>query len=273
MTTCTDPLTTQTSAQDARNRSLLAGSANLGERIESRVLPFVLDLAGAGLSPEQEMSLAALEKQGARTAVESLASLAKANDIDHLGGGLELIPALLMTLACTDYERSQFTIEHGHTSIGYYSALAALGFLDRDRVIAAFRRSLDIAGHVSWVPGGTQLSSGRLGVMVPVGTGTALGLKAHHGEGAHVICHTGDAGWISGQALNGFNAAGVHRAPITFVMHRNGIQLSGTTRHIMNQDPRRIIESFGVRILEIRSLHDRKAAFAAYREAFANARA
>ena len=107
--------------------------------------------------------------------------------------------------------------------------------------------------------------------MFPVGTGLALGLKAHHGDRAHVICHSGDAGWISGQALNGFNAAAVHRAPITFVMHRNGIQLSGTTRHIMNQDPRRIIESFGIRILEIRSLHDRKALFAAYHEAFGNA--
>ena len=108
--------------------------------------------------------------------------------------------------------------------------------------------------------------------MFPVGTGLALGLKAHHGAAALVICHCGDAGWISGQALNGFNAAAVHRAPITFVMHRNGIQLSGTTRHIMNQDPRRIIESLGIQILEIRSLHDRKALFGAYKEAFGTRR-
>src|SRR4029453_5176862 len=122
------------------------------------------------------------------------------------------------------------------------------------------------------VPGGAELSSGRLGVMFPVAAGLALGLKAHHGADAHVICHCGDAGWISGQALNGFNAARVPKGPVPFVMHRNGIQLSGTTRHIMNQDPRRIIESFGIRILEIRSLHERRPLFAAYREAFANAR-
>jgi transketolase N-terminal domain/subunit/transketolase C-terminal domain/subunit len=274
MDTCiTDPLATLTADQEARDRALLAQTPYCGPRFESRVLPLTLDLAGGDLRPDDEVALAALEKTAARTAIESLASLAQhANDIDHLGGGLELIPALLMTLAVTDYERSHFTIEHGHTSIGYYSALSALGFLDRARVVDAFRRSLDIAGHVSWLPGGTELSSGRLGVMFPVGAGLALGLRAHHGAEAHVICHCGDAGWISGQALNGFNAAAVHRAPITYVMHRNGIQLSGTTRHIMNQDPRRIIESFGVRILEIRSLHERKALFAAYREAFANAR-
>jgi transketolase len=270
----TDPLATLTKEQGARNAALLEQTTFCGPRFESRVLPFTLDLSGSGdLRPDDELALAALEKDAARIAIESLASLAKnANDIDHLGGGLELIPALLMTLAVTDYARSGYTIEHGHTSIGYYSALSTLGFLDRARVVDAFRRGLDIAGHVSWVPGGTELSSGRLGVMFPVAAGFALGLRAHHGPDAHVICHCGDAGWISGQALNGFNAAGVHRAPLTVVMHRNGIQLSGTTRHIMNQDPRRIIESFGIRILEIRSLHERKALFGAYREAFAHAR-
>src|SRR5262245_50108673 len=267
-----DPLAAIAAAQDARNEKLLASTTYAGARFESKVLPLTLDLGSGDFTDEHDTAFAALAKEGARIAIDALASLAKVNDIDHLGGGLELIPALLITLAVTDYERSHFTIEHGHTSIGYYAALSALGFLDRARVVDTFRRGLDIAGHVSWVPGGTELSSGRLGVMFPVATGLALGLEAHHGADAHVICHCGDAGWISGQALNGFNAAGVHRAPITFVMHRNGIQLSGTTRHIMNQDPRRIIESFGIRILEIRSLHDRAALVGAYREAYANAR-
>src|ERR687889_1653179 len=148
-----DPLMTPTAEQDARNAALLGHTPNLGQRIESRVLPFTLDLTKAALTPDDDLALAALEKTSARTAIESLVSLARVNDIDHLGGGLELIPALHMTLAVTDYERTHFTIEHGHASIGYYSTLASLGFLDRQRVIDAFRRSLDIAGHVSWVPG------------------------------------------------------------------------------------------------------------------------
>src|SRR3954471_22861592 len=269
MTTRTsDSLTLLAAEQDARNAALLSATPFLGPRFESRVLPLTVDLAAGELTAEHDLAFSALEKDAARIAIEALVSLAKVHDIDHLGGGLELIPGLLMTLAATDYERTHFTIEHGHTSIGYYAALAALGFLDRTRVIEKFRRSLDIAGHVSWVPGGTELSSGRLGVMFAVGTGLALGLKAHHGKAAHVICHTGDAGWISGQALNGLNAAATHCAPVTFVMHRNGIQLSGTTRHIMNQDPRAIVASFGVKILEVRTLHNRGELFDAYREAY-----
>src|SRR3954466_15923548 len=272
-TPMSDSLAAIAAAQDGRNQKLLSSTKYVGPRFESSVLPLTLDLGSGDFTAEDDTAFAALEKDAARIAIEALASLAKVNDIDHLGGGLELIPALLMTLAVTDYQSSHYTIEHGHTSIGYYAALSALGFLDRARVVDTFRRGLDIAGHVSWVPGGTELSSGRLGVMFPLGTGLALGLKAHHGAGAHVICHTGDAGWISGQALNGLNAAAIHRAPITFVMHRNGIQLSGTTRHIMNQDPRGIVASFGIKILEIRSLLQRHELFAAYKEAFGNAQA
>jgi transketolase N-terminal domain/subunit/transketolase C-terminal domain/subunit len=254
--------------QDARNAALLAGTPTMRAEVRSQVLPLVMDLGAGTLDRPADTALAALEKTAAAIAIESLVSLAKVNDIDHLGGGLELIGPLLMTLTSVDYQAKHFAIEHGHTSIGYYAALAALGFLPRERVIESFRRSLDMAGHVSWIPGGTPIGSGRLGVSVPVGAGLALGLKAHHGAEAFVICHTGDAGWISGQALNGFIGASLHGAPIAFVMHRNGIQLSGTTAAIMSKDPRPILSSLGVSILEVVSLHDRAQLFQAYQEAF-----
>jgi transketolase len=265
--TLENPLAALTADQERRNAALLATSTTLGDHVRSEVLPFVVDPVRDAFSTDVDATLGALEKTAAAIAIKSLVSLSKVNDIDHLGGGLELIPSLLLTLATVDYETRHFTIEHGHTSIGYFSALAALGFLPETRVIDHFRRSLDIAGHVSWVPGGTQLSSGRLGVMMPVGTGLALGLKALKGSRAAVICHCGDAGWISGQALNGFIAASLHHAPIMFVMHRNGIQLSGTTDRVMNKDPRGPIASLGIEILEITSLHDRSALFGAYRHA------
>src|ERR1700750_1822965 len=145
-----NPLATAVAEQSRRNAALLAETPTLRERIESHVLPFAWDLKSGQLSPDETLQLAALEKTAATIAIKSLVSLAKAGDIDHMGGGLELIPALLMTLSVTDYERSHYNIEHGSTSVGYYAALSALGFLDHDRVVSAFRRSLDIAGHVSW---------------------------------------------------------------------------------------------------------------------------
>ena len=117
-------------------------------------------------------------------------------------------------------------------------------------------------------PGGTQLNGGRLGVMIPVAVGQALGKRAKRGEGGWVICHCGDAGYISGQALNGFNGAAVHGAPITFVMHRNGIQLSGATEGIMDKDPRPIVAAMGVEVIEIETLHDAAVLYETYVEGY-----
>ena len=255
--------------QEQRNQQLLKTSHYMRDEVVSETLPLQLDLTSdAPLSVDQIAALTALEKEAASTSLASLASLAKIGELDHLGGGLELIPGLLMTLAVTDYQAKHFTIEHAHTSIGYYSSLAALGFLDKEVVIDAFRRGIDIAGHVSWVPGGTELNGGRLGVMVPVAVGQALGLKAHHGDQALVICHCGDAGWISGQALNGFNGAHLHGAPTMFVMHRNGIQLSGPTKNILDKDPRPMVAAMGIEIIEIPSLHDPVRLWEAYKQGF-----
>jgi transketolase N-terminal domain/subunit/transketolase C-terminal domain/subunit len=255
--------------QQERNRQLIESSKYMRPQVTSSALPLHVDLAAtARLDKATVNALTALQIESATVAIKSLASLAKIGELDHLGGGLDLIPAFGVTLAVTDYDKVHYTFEHAHTSIGYYGSLAAWGFLDPQVVIDGFRRGLDIPGHVSWVPGGTELNGGRLGVMVPAAVGQALGLKAVKGPGAFVICHTGDAGWISGQALNGFNAADLHRAPVTFVMHRNGIQLSGTNKAIMDKDPRPIIASLGIEILEIPSLLDPAKLYKAYREAF-----
>ena len=255
--------------QQQRNKELLGGVRYLGEKVHSEVLPLTVDIGNQqALHQEQIDALEGLQIEAAATAIRSLASLAEIGELDHLGGGLELIPSLLLTLAITDYERIEYTIEHAHTSVGYYAALAALGFIDEEIVVEGFRRGLDAPGHVSWLPGGTQLNGGRLGVMIPVAVGQALGKRAKRGEGGWVICHCGDAGYISGQALNGFNGAAVHGAPITFVMHRNGIQLSGATEGIMDKDPRPIVAAMGVEVIEIETLHDAAVLYETYVEGY-----
>ncbi len=257
-------------SQQERNIALIGKSHYMRDEVKSEVLPLTIDISRqAELSDDDVAALDAVAIDGAKVAIKSLASLAKIGELDHLGGGLDLIPALTLSLAVTDYEKVEYTIENAHCSIGYFGALAAFGFLGEDIVVDEFRRGLDIAGHVSWVPGGTQLSGGRLGVMIPTAVGQALGKKAHYGDGSWVICHCGDAGWISGQALNGFNGADLHGAPVTFVMHRNGIQLSGSNKAIMDKDPRPIIAALGIEVIEVESLHNQKELYGAYRKAFA----
>ena len=239
--------------------------------VTSQVLPLNIDIAGTdALDDKQIATLQALEIEAARISISSLASLATIGELDHLGGGLDLIPSLMLTLAATDYEKVQYTIENAHASIGYYSSLAALGYVDRDSVVHKFRRGLDIPGHVSWVPGGTQLNGGRLGVMIPVAAGQAMGMHARDPQ-SWVVCHCGDAGWIAGQALNGFNAADIGNLPLTFVMQRNGIQLSDSNKNVMDKDPRPMVEAMGVEIIELNALFDTTEMYKAYKHAHSRA--
>ena len=239
--------------------------------VTSQVLPLNIDIAGTdALDDKQIATLQALEIEAARISISSLASLATIGELDHLGGGLDLIPSLMLTLAATDYEKVQYTIENAHASIGYYASLAALGYVDRDSVVHKFRRGLDIPGHVSWVPGGTQLNGGRLGVMIPVAAGQAMGMRARDPQ-SWVVCHCGDAGWIAGQALNGFNAADIGNLPLTFVMQRNGIQLSDSNKNVMDKDPRPMVEAMGVEIIELNALFDTAEMYKAYKHAHSRA--
>ncbi len=256
-------------SQHERNINLIGNCRYMREKVESKVLPLQIDIAAKSeLTDEEIAGLQALEIDAARTSVSSLASLAKIGELDHLGGGLGIIPVLTMAVSMCDYEKVEFTLENAHCSIGYYSTLSAFGFVEKDSVIDEFRRGLDIPGHVSWVPGGTQLNGGRLGIMIPVAVGQALGKKAHYGDGSWVVCSCGDAGWVSGQALNGWNAADLHGAPITFVMDRNGIQLSGSNKEIMDKDPRIMVEAMGIEIIEVKDLFDTKELFAAMKKGF-----
>lgn len=254
--------------QQEHNQRLLADSLYMRREVVSSVPPFALDIEQIPrLSADDVALFEAMQIDAARLAIESVASLSKINEVDHMGGGLDLIPPLLLTLSLVNRTERDFTIENAHTSIGYFSALSVLGYLDRQRVVDTFRRGLDIPGHVSWVPGGTQLNGGRLGVMIPTAVGQALGKRAAYGSDAWVLCHCGDAGWIAGHALNGFHAAHVLKAPVTFIMHRNGIQLSGTTAKMTGRDPRPIIEALGVQILETPSLYDVGTLWQTFREA------
>ena len=258
-------------AQQNRNDQLIANSQFMRPVVTSQVLPLNINIGNtSSLNEKQIATLQALEIEAARISISSLASLATIGELDHLGGGLDLIPSLMLTLAVTDYEKIQYTIENAHASIGYYSSLAALGFLDRDSVVQKFRRGLDIPGHVSWVPGGTQLNGGRLGVMIPVAAGQAMGMRARDPE-SWVVCHCGDAGWIAGQALNGFNAADIGNIPLTFVMQRNGIQLSDSNKNVMDKDPRKIVEAMGVEIIELKSLFETGEMYKAYKYAHSKA--
>ena len=97
--------------QRQRNKELLGGVRYLGEKVDSEVLPLTVDIGKQqALQQEQIDALEGLQIDAAATAIRSLASLAEIGELDHLGGGLELIPFALVDFG--DYRLRTHRIHH-----------------------------------------------------------------------------------------------------------------------------------------------------------------
>ncbi|HNW93875.1 MAG TPA: hypothetical protein PKM88_13280, partial [bacterium] len=128
-------LNVATEQQRRRNAQVVKQTKYMRDKVTSKVIPFTLDpRREKKLTAAQLTVIEALEISAARTEIKALASLAKINELDHLGGALDLTPALVQTLAFCNEREVSFTIENAHTSIGYYAVLAAYGFLDEQIV-------------------------------------------------------------------------------------------------------------------------------------------
>lgn len=92
-----------------------------------------------------------------------------------------------------DPGRDRFYLSKGHGPMAYYATLAAKGFLPEEWLAgwAGFDSPLGHHPDRVLVPG-VEISSGSLGHGLPLGVGTALGLRAQ-GLDARVVVLVGDA--------------------------------------------------------------------------------
>lgn len=93
-----------------------------------------------------------------------------------------------------DPARDRFLLSKGHGPMAYYAVLAAKGFIGEDdlRSFGGYRSRLGFHPDRVLVPG-VEISSGSLGHGLPLGVGTALGLRAQGITTARVVVMVGDA--------------------------------------------------------------------------------
>jgi transketolase len=89
--------------------------------------------------------------------------------------------------------RDRFYLSKGHGPMAYYAVLAAKGFLSADQLpgYGGFGSALGWHPDRNLLPG-AEISSGSLGHGLPLGVGTALGLRASGLTGARVFVLLGD---------------------------------------------------------------------------------
>ena len=125
----------------------------------------------------------------------------------HPGGALSSMDIYMTLLGaanvcpqCADsVDRDRIVVSHGHTSAGFYSALAAYGFFEPEAMYANFRRTGSaFQGHVERDVPGVDWGTGNLGQGLAAGVGFALAARAR-GSQAKTWVVLGDGEQVKGQ--------------------------------------------------------------------------
>lgn len=107
-----------------------------------------------------------------------------------------------------DPDRDRFYLSKGHGPMAFYAVLAARGFFEPELLDTwrEFGSPLGMHPDHTLVPG-IEISSGSLGHGLPLGVGTALGLRAQ-GRNARVVVLMGDGEFDEGSNHETISIAG-----------------------------------------------------------------
>ncbi len=209
-------------------------------------------------------------KEMARLAKGDIIKMTRLAGSGHPGGSMSSLDMYLVVFSYADLSgatKDRIVVSHGHTSPGVYSALARLGHLPVDEVIAFFRKAgSPFEGHVVRGLPFIDWSTGNLGQGLSAGCGFALGSKLKK-ENGHVYVLMSDGEQAKGQVAEARRFAKKYCLDnITVVVDYNRIQISGCVDDVM---PVNIIQNYladGWDVLEVDG-HDASELYAALRKA------
>lgn len=189
-------------------------------------------------------------------------------EMTHLSGGshiasilsmADLIAVLYSGIANINpqdpnlYNRDKVILSKGHAGAGIYSALANLGFFDREILKSHYQNDSILSGHVSHkgVPG-VEFSTGSLGHGLSIGAGLAFGAKLNNSpEKIFVILGDGEcdegAIWEAALISNHFNLNN-----LIAVIDYNKMQSLDFVENTISLHPlEKKWESFGWNVIEV----------------------
>jgi transketolase len=221
------------------------------------------------LSEEEVGKLAELS----RLAKGDILTMTRLAGTGHPGGSMSSLDIYLVLFSCANLQvpfRDRVVVSHGHTSPGVYSALARLGELPVDEVVAFFRKAgSPFEGHVVRGIPFIDWSTGNLGQGLSAGCGFALASRMKK-DNSHVWVLMGDGEQQKGQISEARRFAKKYNlSNITAIIDYNGLQISGAIDCVM---PQNIIENFlsdGWDVLEIDG-HDYNDIYRAMKTALAS---
>jgi transketolase len=108
-----------------------------------------------------------------------------------------------------DPDRDRFYLSKGHGPMAYYAMLAAKGFFDPEMLDNWLQLGSPLGMHPdhTLIPG-VEISSGSLGHGIPLGVGTAIGLRAEGQRKPRVVVLVGDGEFDEGSNHEAISIAG-----------------------------------------------------------------
>ena len=135
-------------------------------------------------------------------------------------------------------DRDRFVLSKGHASPALYAVLAAKGFFPKDELVKFRNIESFLQGHpdMKHTPG-VDMSSGSLGMGISAACGMALGAK-HQGKNYKVYSILGDGEIAEGQVWEAAMFSAHYKLDnLCIFVDRNGLQIDGETKKVMNSDP------------------------------------
>jgi transketolase len=237
------------------------------------------------LSTLRGFQAAALDREQIAT-LEALARAARADVLTmcaragsgHPGGSLSSLDLYLLLWTCArgldapmeTPDRDRIVISHGHTTAGVYAVLGQLGLVEREAMLAGFRRAGSIfEGHPSDRTPGIEWCGGNLGQGLSVGCGFALAARLR-GEARRVFVVMGDGEQQKGQVMEAVRFAAKYAiSNLTVIVDLNGLQAMGRTAEIMPQSLAEEYAAAGWAVDPVDG-HDYSKLYEALREAYQN---
>ena len=182
-------------------------------------------------------------------------------DSSHLGGGLSFVDiaatlfSSVMNLNPDDPqwpERDRFILSKGHGVLGYYTALAGVGYLSDEELQTFEKDGSFLLGHpVIKREKGIEFSTGSLGMGLALGIGVAVAAKRRK-QPQHVFVVMGDGECNEGSVWEAMMAApNLKLNNLTCIIDRNGFQQTGSNDEIMPiHDMAAKMRAFGWNVFE-----------------------
>ena len=184
----------------------------------------------------------------------------------HFGPALssvEIVGSLFMNVMNHDpknprmAERDRFVMSKGHACLCYYSALIECGYMPKE-FIATFKQDESIlSGHPSMnMDYGIEVSTGSLGNGFAIACGMAKAAKVKN-ENHFVYALLGDGECNEGIIWEAaMNAVKNKLDNLIAIVDRNGVQLAGATKDIMDLDVEAAWKAFGWEVVVLEDGND-----------------